>query len=89
MDKEYVIENETIIFENGQYYFIISFNPQSTKKYNLQEWQISNFLLNKNDPLYFEYLKDELKKLEKYIKFKNDPLLFEKVTIIENILKRK
>lgn len=89
MDNEYIIEHETIVFENGQYYFIISFNPQFTKKYDLQEWQISNFLLNKNDSLYFKYLKDELKKLKEYIKFKNDPFLFKKITIIENILKRK
>ena len=63
----YQIEDEIIIEDNKKKYIIIKF-IKGKKKYNQKELKFGPILLKKNDKLFKEYLKQELEKLNIYLK---------------------
>ena len=56
----YMIEKEKIIYENGTYYFVISF-IKGHKEYSLSEYEWGYKI--KDDPLFAQFRKDELETL--------------------------
>ena len=88
MDKQYLINDETIVYDNNKYYFIFNINPQLSKEYGLDEWLFSDLLIQKNDEIYYEYLNYKYDKLKKISKFRKKQLQAE-IEIIESIIKRK
>ena len=89
MDKNYLIDNEVIVKENKKFYTIISFNPQITKHYKEDEYLISKYLLDKEDNLYLEFLRNRKNKLTKINKYKNNEEIKKEINIIIDELKKK
>lgn len=87
MDNKYLICDEVIVKENYKDYFIIEFNPQKSKNYKINEYLVSEILLNKNDLLYIKYLSDRLEKLKIISKFRDEKNINIEIDIIKKTLK--